>query len=166
MKLLLKVFPITLNKHWWMTGSLPHGPAIWPDQVVPCFQLDIPWMRSLTWQLWNWLCQQWQKKPGMLTPCSLVEALNLRIWWAMQPAPGYPRPSNPQPCKNTEAPPGAFSNSSMAKCIFGMWKHSLLLEKFACYPPSKYWRQGQSCREPAPTEKQPSQLSPKGVNVQ
>lgn len=55
----------------------------------------------------------------------------------MQPAPGYPRPSNPQPRKNTEVPLEAFCNSSVAKCFFGTWKHSLLLEKFACYPLSK-----------------------------
>ena len=36
----------------------------------------------------------------------------------MQPAPGYPRPSNPQPRKNTEVPLEAFCNSSVAKCIF------------------------------------------------
>lgn len=123
-----------------MSGSLPHWPTIWSDQIVPCFQLDIPCMRSSTWQPCSWLCQLREKKPGKLTLCSLATALHLRIWWAMQPAPGYPRPSNPQPCKNTEVPPEAFCNSSMAKCIFGTWKLSLLLEKFACYPPSKKLR--------------------------
>lgn len=125
-----------------MTGSLPHWPAIWSDQLVPCFQLDIPCMRSLTWQLYCWLCQPWQKSQASLSCVPVAEALHLRIWWAMQPAPGYPRPSNPQPCKNTEAPPEAFCNGSMAKCIFGTQKHSLLLEKFACYPPSKSYEIG------------------------
>lgn len=84
----------------------------------------------------------------------------------MQPAPGYPRPSNPQPCKNTESPRGAFAATPWPSAFLAPENTVFSWKSLLATHPHRATRLGQSCREAAPTEKQSSQLSPELVNAQ
>lgn len=160
------MFQITLNKHGQMTGSLPHCLAIWSDQAIPCFQLDIPSMRSSPWQLRSWLCQPQLKSQarsphvpmlkhfisGFGEQCSLPQVIPDLATHNHAKTQRFPqRPSA------TVLWPSAFLAPGNTAFY---WKSLLATHSL------KAKKQGQGCREAVPIEKQPSQLSPKGVNVQ
>ena len=112
------MFQITLNKHGQMTGSLPHCLAIWSDQAIPCFQLDIPSMRSSPWQLHSWLCQPRLKSQARSPHVPMLKHFISGFGEQCSLPQVIPDLATHNQRKNTEVPLEAFCNSSVAKCIF------------------------------------------------
>lgn len=149
-----------------MSGSLLYRPAIWYDHIVPCFQLDISCMRSLTWQPCSWLCQPWQKSQASL-PCVVLlkyfiggfdEQCRLPQVIPDLATHNHPKTQRlPQRPSATAQWPSTFLASGNTAFY---WKSLLATH------PLRAKKQCQDCREAVPIEKQPSKLSPKGVNVQ